>query len=715
MNSLNEAQQRAVTADDGPALVLAGAGSGKTRVIVERIIWLVEQRGLDPRNLLAVTFTNRAANEMKTRVAERLGPDRPTSWIGTFHGFGLYLLRREIDKLGRPKNFTIFDDGDQLSLMKRLVRNLEPAYEKVSPREALEWISRLKQEVKTPDPDEVCFDAAEETYRVLWTRYHDALSRARALDFDDLLVYLVRVLGEHPEVRQKYQRRFRHVLVDEYQDTNRAQYLIAKRLTEEERNLFVVGDEDQSIYSWRGADIRNILEFEKDFPGARVFRLEENYRSTAPILAAANAVVKNNEERLGKNLWTGQTGGDPVRFYQANDGEDEARFVVEEILASGLSPKEMAVLYRTNAQARVMEEALLRKGVPYVVVGATRFYSRKEIKDILCYLRLLVNPADDESFRRVINLPPRGIGGVTLARFEEYAAARGLPLLDVLREVEQDHTIGARARSSAEEFLRLIDDLALEARTASVTATVESLLEKTTYRAFLRQSDEKDFRTRLEVVDEFLIACAEFDKKKAGGLLEFLQELSLVSEIDAWDSQTPAVTLMTAHSAKGLEFDWVFLVGLEEGLLPHASAEHSDGGIEEERRLCYVAMTRAGKRLTLSAARVRRVYGETSDRVASRFLNEIAVDTLQRVNREPSGHTGIPKPRAEAVEGPLKFGTRVYHPKFGEGHVMSASGSGKRLKARIRFQTGRVATIMVNQSPLEIQAGRSGSRRSGGS
>lgn len=699
---LNDAQRSAAMAGDGPTLILAGAGSGKTRVIVERMVWLVEERGVDPRHVLALTFTNRAANEMRERVMARLGVDRLASWVGTFHGFGLFVLRREIDRLGREKTFTIFDDTDQLSLMKRLIKGLPIHLERVMPREALEWISGFKQKLEEPDFDAPCTSAHEKTCCELWVRYHESLLNASALDFDDLLVLLARLLAQHGDVKEKYQHRYHHVLIDEYQDTNHAQYEIARLLTESHRNIFAVGDEDQSIYSWRGADIRNILDFEKDFPGARVLRLEQNYRSTGPILNAANAVVKNNQDRLGKTLWTAREEGDPVRFYPASDAEDEARFVVEDFVSSGVAPRDAAILYRTNGQARVMEEALRRKGIAYVVVGGVRFYSRKEVKDILCYLRLLVNPADDESVRRVVNVPHRGIGGVTMERIEDYAASRGIPLLQVLREIEHDHSLQTRSREAMGGFVHLIDDLTLTAKTASVEKLVETVLEKTGYRDFVRESDEKDFRTRLEIVDEFLAACRESDNKKTGGVLEFLQELSLFSEVDDLKTDTPAITLMTCHSAKGLEFDSVYLIGLEEGLLPHATAMHSDLDAEEERRLCYVAMTRARSRLTLTAAGSRIMYGESEGRAVSRFIKEIPGGLLRRITRERRESERKPSPRSETTQRALKLGTRVRHATFGEGHVLFTSGSGENLRARIRFKTGRVSTFMIKKTPLEI-------------
>jgi len=699
---LNKSQRDAVAARDGPTLVLAGAGSGKTRVIIERLLWLIQERGIDERNLLALTFTNKAAGEMKGRLAERLGVERSACWVGTFHAFGAYVLRRDLDKLGRESAFTIFDDTDQLALMKRLVKGLPASHDKVTPRQALQWMSALKQKLDEPDDSAPCETGAEESYRVLWQRYHAALLQASAVDFDDLLVLVARLLDERPEVRAKYQRRFRHVLVDEYQDTNHAQYHIAKRLSEAHGNLFVVGDEDQSIYSWRGADVKNILGFGEDFPGARVFRLEQNYRSTTAILSVANAVVAHNQQRLGKTLWTAQDSGDPVRLYHAEDDQDEARFVVEEIATSGISPQKFALLYRTNAQARVLEEAFLRKGIPYVVVGGIRFYSRKEVKDMLCYLRLLVNPDDDEAVRRVVNVPRRGFGGVTMAQLEERTASHNVSLVQALREAGHDQGFTARIQHAATAFVSLIDDLAFQAKTSTVTEVVETLVDKTGYRKFVRESDEKDFRSRLEIVDEFLAACEQFDTDRSGGLEEFLQELSLVADIDQWDAGLPAATLMTCHNAKGLEFDYVFLVGLEEGLLPHFSAYESDREIEEERRLCYVAMTRARKRLTLTAAQSRTVYGESKERALSRFVREIPHDLLKRNRKDESASGPRGKPRATAKAEQITRGMRVRHPTFGAGYVVYTSGSGKNLKAQIRFETGRNAKFLISHTPLDI-------------
>ncbi|MBX3180422.1 MAG: UvrD-helicase domain-containing protein [Candidatus Hydrogenedentes bacterium] len=709
MISLNREQKAAVTAADGPLLVLAGAGSGKTRVIIERMAWLVEERGVDPRYLLALTFTNKAAAEMRERFARRLEVDRVASWLGTFHSFALFVLRREIEHLGRNRNFTVFDAADQLSLMKRLVKAMPREMAEVSPRDALHWISNLKQEVKAPDHEAEPDDRAEIACRYLWDAYHAALKAASAVDFDDLLVLMVELLRDCPDVRERYQQRYRHVLVDEYQDTNRAQYLIARYLSEGHGNIFAVGDEDQSIYSWRGADINNILDFSRDFPDASVVRLEQNYRSTQTILDAANNVVQHNINRLGKTLRTESGPGDRVGFYLAETGEEEADFVIRHMARKGYSPAQVAVLYRTNNQARLIEEALRAKDIHYTVVGGIKFYSRKEIKDVLAYLRVLANPIDDEALRRIINVPARGIGATTQERLEEYAQLRKCSLLQVMRDTELDETLPGRARKAAGELVHLIDDLALDAKELDLGDLVEKLLDETGYRDFIQQSDEKDFRTRLESLDEFVVSCRTRDAKGERGLLPFLQDLSLIADVDTWDSDVPAVTLMTIHSAKGLEFDYVYLIGLEEGLLPFGVDFGEEDNLEEERRLCYVAMTRARQGLVLSAATSRMLYGRTHpNRTVSRFVGEAGRNRLEHLNTRTTAPVvkAAPPNEADAPEPALRIGTQVRHAKFGPGTVMFTSGSGDKLKARIRFKTGRTALLMVKQAPLEILEGK---------
>ncbi|NLV42590.1 MAG: UvrD-helicase domain-containing protein [Candidatus Hydrogenedentes bacterium] len=719
--SLNDPQLAAVRAPDGPVLVLAGAGSGKTRVIIERMAWLAEERGVPPHQLLALTFTNKAAAEMRARLEQRLGAGNAGAFLGTFHSFALFVLRREMEHLGRSRNFTIFDDGDQLSLMKRLVRELPPGFTPVLPRTVLSWISRFKQKVEMPkDENDTPDPAHAKSFLRLWDAYHDALQAASAVDFDDMLSLLVRLLEDHPGVREKYQRRYRHVLIDEYQDTNRAQYMIARRLGEGHGNIFAVGDEDQSIYSWRGADINNILDFAKDFPQAMVHRLELNYRSTRNILDAANRVVANNINRLGKTLRTPNEAGEKVRHRWTESGSDEAEFVVKDIRRNSFAPESVAIFYRTNAQSRLFEEQLRLGNLNYVIVGGIKFYSRKEVKDLLAYLRLLVNPRDDESLRRIINVPARGVGATTQERLFEYAALRRMPIFDVLREIELDETLPQRARHSVAQLVALVDELSLRAKDAPVAELLEDVIERVNYRGFIQQSDEKEMRDRLSIVDEFVSACVEHDKQSGTPLADFLADMALSSDVDNWDTSAPAITLMTCHCAKGLEFENVYVTGLEEGLFPVLRGEEDDGDIEEERRLCYVAMTRARKTLTLTSAEERTIYGRPDkNREVSRFVNEIGWERIHSLidkERKQGEEIAPGAPRrtrhGESAEGPdsapapLKNGTRVRHATFGSGTVIHVSSTGGKIKARVRFDTGKVALLMIGLAPLEILEGK---------
>lgn len=705
MISLNKEQQAAVQHKEGPALVLAGAGSGKTRVIIERLAHLVEHHGVAPGSLLALTFTNKAANEMRERAAARLRSDSFPAWIGTFHRFGLFMLRRHAKLAGRTASFTVFDDSDQLSLMKRLIKDLPEEYPRLSPREVLHRISGYKQQLETPPAEADCDGRDEQAITALWHGYHNAIMRANAFDFDDLLLHPARILTDHKDVRESYHDRFQYIHVDEYQDTNHAQYEMVRMLAGERSNLFVVGDEDQSIYSWRGADINNILDFESDYTDATAIRLEQNYRSTAPILKAANAVVANNAQRLGKTLRTDRKKGDPVRYFEAASGEDEAIFIVEDITQRKLDPTHVAVLYRTNTQSRALEEALRRASMTYRVVGGVQFYQRKEIKDLVAYLRLIANPGDDVSLRRVINTPARGIGATTLDQLTAIATLRDQTLMETLRDAEGDETVSTRARRAITDFVHLIDDLALAADEGSLKALVEKLVDDTGYRAFVEQSDERDFRNRLEIIDEFISSCAENDDED---LIDFLQDLALVTDADEADSG-PCLTLMTCHAAKGLEFPHVYLVGLEEGLLPHGSALGDDDEIEEERRLCYVAMTRACDSLTLSSARVRVIYGERRECETSRFLSEIPHGGFQPVARARSDEDEFddefdekPDPVSTAATPEVKMGTRIFHEKFGKGVVMYTRGSGKRMRIKVRFDTGRSREFMLGAAPIRV-------------
>jgi len=744
---LNDVQRQVVQAPDGPVLVLAGAGSGKTRVIVERMVWLVEEKGVFPRRLLALTFTNKAAGEMARRFAARLRCAKTDAFIGTFHSFCLFLLRCDGERIGLPPNFVVFDDGDQMSLMKRVVKETGDKVE-VTPRQALGWISRLKQSSETPQPLPEKASSREKTLNTLWKRYHEGLRNSAAVDFDDLLVEGLRLLREYPDVADKWRRRFHYILVDEYQDTNRVQYLLLRELTAGRDNIMAVGDEDQAIYSWRGANIQNILDFEKDFPGAAVYRLEQNYRSTPSILNAANRLVSHNVMRLGKQLWTSRPDTGPVRFVIAPTAEAEAAFIASELKEGNMSPRSVAILYRTHAQSRLIEEALRRQNIAYTVLGGVKFYSRREVKDILAYLRLVANGRDNEALRRILNVPSRGIGTVTRERLEEYAAQRNLPLLDVLREADLDATLSSRARDGLTAFVALIDELAARAREAGVLQLAETVVDRIHYREWLEQSGDKtdpaSVRERQGVVDEFLEACREFDNREGPGKLsEFLAQLSLASDVDFWEDHAPAATLMTCHSAKGLEFDRVYLCGMEEGLFPiFYGDDEDDRDLEEERRLCYVAMTRAMNHLTLSMALRRTLYGNADDfREQSRFITEIGLDQLQvvplvkppheeeddaeeTVDRKP-GHSARPNSirlsvnlveeglsvssqttqdeAADAgVAASFTMGMRVRHARWGSGTILYVQGSGSRARIRVRFDTGIMKTLVVSAAPLEI-------------
>lgn len=531
------------------------------------------------------------------------------------------------------------------------------------------------------------------------------------MDFDDLTALTAFLLERFPEVCHRYRHRYRHVLVDEYQDTNRSQYVIARSLGED-GNLFVVGDEDQSIYSWRGADINNILDFARDFPKAHVYRLEQNYRSAPPILEAANALVAHNINRLGKRLFTEAEGGVPVSYFFADEAEDESNFVVEDIRRHKREPGTVAIFYRAHILARLMEDALRSWRIPYVVVGGIKFYSRKEIKDIIAYLRLLVNPADDESLRRILNVPTRGIGEMGREQLVDYATLRRIPLLQALREAEADGGISSRTRRSAVELADIIDELRNLIGSATVAEVVEKLLERTAYREYVEHSDEKDSRNRIEVVNEFVVSCKQSDERDEGrGLTGFLEDLALLSDVDNWDEDEGAVTLMTCHSAKGLEFDHVYVIGLEEEMFPSMRFEDDDD-IEEERRLCYVAMTRARKSLTLTASDTRMLYGVFNrNRRPSRFLDEIGEERLRIVDKsgeavadkKSQSRSIAAKTNADAPSMPrLKTGSVIRHARFGRGVVQYTKGEGSKFQVRIRFDSGRHATLMVAQAPIEI-------------
>jgi DNA helicase II / ATP-dependent DNA helicase PcrA len=689
---LNPQQREAVLASEGPVLILAGAGSGKTRVITSRIAHLVLERGVPSRAILAVTFTNKAAAEMKARVAALLHGVALEAWVSTFHSFCVRLLRREAAAAGLPPGFAIWDEADQLAAVSQALRTLDVSEKLHAPRRVLSRISAAKNAASGDGADD---DALLGLYGQVAGEYARILSAAGALDFDDLLLRAVQLLASSDAVRDAYRRRFRYLLVDEYQDTNRPQYELVRLLAGDGGNVTVVGDEDQSIYSWRGADIRNILDFERDFPGARVLRLEQNYRSSQPILDAAGGLVGHNLQRKGKTLRAVRDGGEMVRVRRTSDEFEEAAYVVDGIARERASGR-VAVLYRMNAQSRLLEEALLRARVPYTVVGGVGFYERREVKDLLAYLRLVRNPDDGMALRRVLNVPPRGIGERTLRELETLASGSGASLWSALADTLAEARLPPRALNPLRAFRDLVDGLRDDAQRLGIRALLERALERSGYAAALADQDSRESQERLENLAELLSAAAEFEAREpAAGLADFLDRVALLTDQDIASNDAPVV-LMTLHSAKGLEFDAVWLVGLEEGLLPHARSLGAPAALEEERRLCYVGMTRARRLLCLSHARTRQLFGQRRLAQPSRFLSEIPRDSLAPgaevghaedapVARPVWAPVSVPAP---PPAGPWRPGARVRHPLFGLGTVLRAEGHGDDQKLTVSFAAG---------------------------
>jgi DNA helicase-2/ATP-dependent DNA helicase PcrA len=711
---LNEQQREAVLASEGPVLVLAGAGSGKTRVITHRIAHLVLERGVPADRILAVTFTNKAAGEMKARVEALLGAGNLQSWVSTFHSLCVRILRRDAPAAGLPRDFLIYDEDDQLALVREALRALDLSEKLNPPRRLLSRISARKnsgREADDAEPDSL----AAATLAKVEERYRQGLEAAHALDFDDLLLRCLALLQGDAAVREAYRRRFEYLLVDEYQDTNRVQYELIRQLAGERGNVTVVGDEDQSIYSWRGAEIQNILDFERDFPGARVLRLEQNYRSSQAILDSASGLVAHNRRRKGKTLLAVRPGGEDVRLHQASDEFSEAAWVVQRV-AEQRGAGRAAVLFRINAQSRLFEEALLRAGLPYLVVGGVGFYERKEVKDALAYLRLVLNPRDAVSLRRVVNVPARGIGERSLRELESLAAERGVSLWEALGLAVDEARLPARACLPLQRFRELIEGLRSEAAALPVKGLLQRTLELSGYAAALAQEDSQESQDRLENLAELLSAAAEYDARGAeGGLAGFLDGVSLLSDVDRAKGDAPVI-LMTLHSAKGLEFESVFLAGLEEGLVPHSRSLGSSDALEEERRLCYVGMTRAMDRLHLTWAQSRQVFGQRRLSQPSRFLEEIP---RERVRLSGAGRAPVlaparpsryrPEPEA-ALEAPgaspralpeLRPGVRVRHPLFGVGTVLRSDGAGDDLKVTVSFPGIGAKRLVARYAGLE--------------
>jgi DNA helicase-2/ATP-dependent DNA helicase PcrA len=723
---LNPQQREAVLAADGPVLILAGAGSGKTRVITHRLAHLILERGVPGDAILAVTFTNKAAGEMKARAEALLTGRALQTWISTFHAFCVRLLRREAAAAGLKPGFLIYDTDDQLQTVREALRSLDLSEKLHPPRRLLSRISARKNSGRDPEEAEAG-SFAESTFARVAERYRQSLDAAGALDFDDLLLRSVSLLKGDEAARDRWQRRFRYLLVDEYQDTNQAQYELVRLLAGAQANVTVVGDEDQSIYSWRGAQISNILDFEHDFPGARVLRLEENYRSTQAILDAASALVAHNERRKGKTLRAVKPPGLPVALYEAADEFDEATFAVQEIAAR--RGGRAAVLFRMNAQSRLFEEALLQRRIPYVVVGGVGFYERREVKDVLAYLRLVVNPDDAVAFRRILNVPARGIGARALEEIERRAAERGgVSPWEALCDVVDAATLPARATQPLARFRDLLNGLRDDSLRLNIKGLLERILAGTGYSAMLAEDDTQESQDRLENLAELLSAAADYEStEESPTLTGFLDRAALLTDADQVEGEAPVV-LMTLHAAKGLEFDRVFLVGLEEGLVPHSRSLGSTESLEEERRLCYVGMTRAMEQLSLSWAASRAVFGQRRLSERSRFLDEIPADSLRVLGAGGRGWRGEPKPRggrfasdepewarpsgragrtapdptpaASAAE--YRPGVRVRHPLFGVGTVLRSEGDGEELKLTVSFAGIGAKKLVARYAGLEL-------------
>lgn len=739
LDDLNPVQREAVEYEDGPLLVLAGAGSGKTRVLTYRIAHLIA-RGVEPSNILAITFTNKAAREMRERVFSLVGSEAQALWVATFHSTCVRILRREIDKLpGYTRSFVIYDTTDQTALVKECLKELNLDEKKFAPRVVLGSISDAKNRLL----DTEAFAAQARDYfqgivSRVYGQYQKKLKANNALDFDDIIMLTVRLFRENPDVLRYYQEKFRYILVDEYQDTNHAQYVFINLLAQRYRNLCVVGDDDQSVYGFRGADVQNILDFERDYPEAKVLKLEQNYRSTKHILKAANAVVRNNLERKEKSLWTDNPEGEDIVVYRADNEHDEARFVAEKIRElsdrEGRQYSDFAVLYRTNAQFRVFEERFMIEGIPYRIYSGQKFYERMEIKDILAYLRLIHNPSDTMSFSRIVNVPKRGIGKGSLEKVLEYAEEQGMPVLVSLSEAEYIPGLQTKAVKALKNFYRLLENFRERAKqNVPVTELTEQILQDTGYLALLRQENTGQADGRIENLNEFLSVTAEYDAnfqkclenydfEEEGNMLVlggFLEQVSLVAEIDNYDESEDAVKLMTMHSAKGLEFPVVFAVGMEDGIFPSSRSLMEPYLLEEERRLCYVVVTRAKEKLFLSYAGKRMLYGRSQDCLPSRFLQEIPSELVRSefIDREvlgrgfgtsiSTGRFNIPgrnwkdrgSPVVKSDPQKLQVGDKVKHSVFGKGIVMGVKGEGKEAEITVVFN-GQVKKLIAEYAKL---------------
>lgn len=723
LDNMNTEQSEAVRTTEGPLLIMAGAGSGKTRVLTHRIAYLLDEKGVSPYNVLAITFTNKAAREMKERVEKLVGEEAQVIWMSTFHSMCVRILRRDADRIGIERNFTILDPTDQKSVIKDVLKTENIDSKRYDPRMFLSAISNMKNELKTVEDAEIeATDFMSDMVARVYAGYQRQLSRNEALDFDDLIMTTINLFKRVPDVLEYYQNKFQYIHVDEYQDTNRAQYTLVKLLADKFKNLCVVGDSDQSIYGWRGADIQNILSFEEDYPNARTIFLEQNYRSTKVILNAANEVIKNNTERKPKGLWTANQEGKKINYYQAQSESDEAQYVVKEIMRqqreNNKSFNDIAILYRTNAQSRVLEETFMKSNIPYTMVGGHKFYDRKEIKDLLSYLRLIANSNDDISLQRIINVPKRGIGPSSVEKIQAYARQNDLSMFDALAEAD---FIGLtkKVTKQAIDFYTLISNLIQEQEFLEVSEIVEEVLNKSGNKEMLERDQTLEARSRLENIEEFMSVPMDYEKNtplEEQSLINFLTDLSLVADIDEADIEN-GVTLMTMHSAKGLEFPVVFIMGMEESIFPHIRSILSDDDheMEEERRICYVAITRAEEELYLTHAVSRTLFGKTQSNSASRFLKEIPEDLLNKPARKESRYAGASssqKPvkrgpsrrttkRSEVASGTWNVGDKVVHKAWGEGMVSNVNEKNGTVELDIIFKSQGPKRLLANFAPIK--------------
>jgi len=698
LDGLNDAQRDAVTAPMGSALVLAGAGSGKTRVLVHRIAWLLQVEQLSPWSILAVTFTNKAAREMRHRIETLLGMPMGGMWVGTFHGLAHRLLRAHWQEANLPQGFQILDSDDQFRMIKRIVRELNLDDSKWPPRQVQWFINNNKDEGRRADHLDAAGDPYQRQMIALYREYEQACQRAGVVDFAELLLRAHELWRDRPDVLQHYRERFSAVLVDEFQDTNSIQYAWLRMLSGEQHKLFVVGDDDQSIYGWRGARVENIQEFQTHYPETKVVRLEQNYRSTGNILKAANAVISNNPTRLGKELWTEDADGEQIRVYGAFNEVDEARFVIDnlrESIEQGSARQDIAILYRTSAQSRLFEEALIQQGIPYRVYGGLKFFERAEIKDALAYLRLVANRHDDPSFERAVNQPPRGIGSKTIEAIRAHARDFSCSLWSASQDLLKGGRMTPRASGALQGFVNLIEETAFETKESELPEKLEEVLNRAKLREHFEKSRDGKGQDRIENLEELVNATRQFevppDEEQLTGLEAFLAHAALEAGDNQAEAYEDSVQLMTMHSAKGLEFPIVFIGGVEEGLFPHSMSADDPERLEEERRLCYVGMTRAMQQLTLSHAESRRLHGSDTYPLPSRFLREIPPEVIQevraraQVSRPYSSAAGSLN-MAEEITG-FTLGQRVTHPKFGEGVVLNAEGQGNGARIQVNFET----------------------------